>query len=81
MEIHKVVGNFIPEAVEGTQELIKADQATGSDLGLPVAQKAFGLVFGRGGVKQVGEAFAERVSDFEGWREGKQAVQNRAFIG
>jgi hypothetical protein len=37
LEVNEIVGNFIPEAVEGVQESVKAIQAAGADLGPPVA--------------------------------------------
>src|SRR5258707_7256733 len=51
LEVHEVVGNLVPEAVERAQKRVKAVQSTGPDLGLPVAQLAFGAVFGRCRIK------------------------------
>src|SRR5258708_11501330 len=54
VEVYKIVGNFVPEAVERTQKRRKTGHPTGANLGLPSTQLAFGTVFARRRIKNVG---------------------------
>ena len=51
---NKVIGDFVPEAMERLAEGVKTGKSSGLDVGFPLAQTAFGAVFARGSLKDRG---------------------------
>ncbi|MEP7287411.1 MAG: hypothetical protein ABI947_16765 [Chloroflexota bacterium] len=81
LKVNEIVGNLVPIALESAQKFIKTGEATGLDLSLPVAQKAFGGVFEGGFLKNGSELFAEGIRQFQCGTVPKEAFENRLFFG